>query len=72
VFKTVPWAEYGKGFNESALTRMIKFAEVFPDETIVATLSRQLSWSHFIEILPLKPREGGYRICDASHRSGEG
>jgi len=47
--------DYGRGFNMSALTRMVKFAEAaFPDEPIVATLSRQLSWSHFIEILPLK------------------
>ncbi len=29
-------------------------AEVFPDERIVATLSRQLGWSHFVELLPLK------------------
>lgn len=33
---------------------MIQFAEVFPEERIVATLSRQLSWSHFKELLPLK------------------
>ena len=33
---------------------MIQFAEVFADAQIVATLSRELSWSHFIEILPLK------------------
>jgi predicted nuclease of restriction endonuclease-like (RecB) superfamily len=46
--------DYGKGFNVSALTRMIKFAEVFPDEAIVVSLVRHLSWSHFIEILPLK------------------
>jgi predicted nuclease of restriction endonuclease-like (RecB) superfamily len=53
--------EYGKGFNVSALTRMVKFAEVFPDENIVVTLSQQLSWSHFIEILPLKqPLEREY------------
>lgn len=31
--------DYGKGFNYSALTRMVKFAEAFPDEAIVATLS---------------------------------
>ena len=53
--------DYGRGFNVSALTRMARFAEVFPDEPIVATLSRQLSWSHFIEILPLKqPLEREY------------
>jgi hypothetical protein len=47
-------ASYGKGFNYSALTRMIKFAEVFPDEQIVATLSQQLSWSHMVTLIPLK------------------
>ena len=46
--------EYGNGFSYSVLTRMVRFAEVFPDTQIVATLSRQLSWSHFKEILPLK------------------
>ena len=40
------------GFTESSLRRMLKFAELFPDEQIVATLSRQLSWSHFVDLLP--------------------
>lgn len=53
--------DYGKGFNVSALTRMVKFSEAFPEEAIVATLSRELSWSHFVEILPLKqPLEREY------------
>ncbi len=30
------------------------FVEVFPDLQIVSTLSKQLSWSHFVEIIPLK------------------
>ncbi len=34
--------------------RMIQFAEAFPDMEIVVTLSRQLSWSHFVGILPIK------------------
>lgn len=46
--------KYGQGFTISGLSRMLKFAELFPDEQIVATLSQQLSWSHFVEILPLK------------------
>jgi len=46
-------AEYGKGFTEKALWRMMQFAEVFLDADIVATLSRQLSWSHFVELIPL-------------------
>jgi hypothetical protein len=33
---------------------MMQFAEQFSDEQIVAPLVRQLSWSHFVEILPLK------------------
>ncbi len=45
--------EYGNGFSYSALTRMVDFSEAFPDIKIVATLSRQLSWSHFRELLPL-------------------
>ncbi len=31
-----------------------RFYESFPDEPIVATLSTQLGWSHFVEILPIK------------------
>ena len=46
--------EYGQGFNERNLARMIRFAEVFPDREIVLGLSRQLGWSHFVEIIPLK------------------
>ncbi len=53
--------DYGKGFNPSALTRMIKFTELFPDVQTVATLSQHLSWSHFVVILPLKtPLEREY------------
>lgn len=53
--------EYGQSFGLRSLRRMVQFAEVFPDETVVATLSQQLSWSHFIEILPLKqPLEREY------------
>jgi hypothetical protein len=47
-------AEYGKGFDSKNLFRMIQFAELFPDEQIVATVSRQLSWSHFLAILPVR------------------
>ncbi len=64
--------DYGRGFNVSALTRMVKFAEAFPDENIVATLSQQLSWSHFVEILPLKqPLEREYyaELCRVEHWS---
>ena len=45
---------FGKGFEEKNLRRMIQFADTFQEEEIVTTLSRQLSWSHFKEIIPLK------------------
>jgi predicted nuclease of restriction endonuclease-like (RecB) superfamily len=46
-------AEYGRGFAAKSLRRMIQFAGAFPDREIVAALSRQLSWSHFVEVIPL-------------------
>ncbi len=47
--------EYGdKGFEKSSITRMMKFARLFPNYQIVATLSRQLQWSHFVEVIPIK------------------
>lgn len=45
---------YGNGFSEKNLRRMVQFAEIFSDEAFVATLSRQLSWSHFIALIPIK------------------
>ncbi len=45
---------YGKGFSEKSLRRMIQFGEAFPDDQIVAPLARQLSWTHFTVLLPIK------------------
>jgi hypothetical protein len=45
--------EFGAGFSEKNLRRMVQFAEAFPNEPIVVTLSRQLGWSHFVAIIPL-------------------
>ena len=39
--------EFGRGFAEKNLRRMMQFAELFPDEKIVAALLRQLGWTHF-------------------------
>ncbi|MCL2640412.1 MAG: PDDEXK nuclease domain-containing protein [Phycisphaerales bacterium] len=46
-------AEFGPGFSWPNLSRMVALAEAFPDEKILATLSQELSWSHFVELLPL-------------------
>lgn len=45
--------EYGRGFGRRNLYRMVRFAEVFAEEEIVSTLSTQLGWSHFVEVIPL-------------------
>ena len=47
-------AHYGKSFELRNLRRMMQFSEVFPDLKIVSELAAQLSWSHFVEMLPLK------------------
>jgi predicted nuclease of restriction endonuclease-like (RecB) superfamily len=49
--------QYGHSFEEKNLRRMMQFAEQFPEEKIVVTLSRQLSWSHILDLLPLKKKE---------------
>jgi len=46
--------KYGKNFELRNLRRMMQFAEQFPDGQIVAPLARQLSWSHFQILIPLK------------------
>ena len=48
--------EYGPSFGEKNLRRMMQFAELFPQEEIVVSLIRQLSWTHFIALLPLRDR----------------
>ncbi len=48
--------EYGRGFTRANLFHMIRFAEVFPDEQIVSSLMRQLSWTHFRELISIDDR----------------
>lgn len=47
-------AEYGTSFSEKNLRRMMQFAEVFPDEKILVSLIRQLSWSHIKILIPIE------------------
>jgi len=46
--------EFGKGFSEKNVRRMVQFAEQFPAEEIVVSLLQYLGWSHFLAILPIK------------------
>lgn len=54
--------EFGRSFQEKNVRRMIQFSEVFNNEKIVVPLARQLSWSHFVVLIPLKdpPRRDFY------------
>ena len=45
--------EFGNGFSTRNLWHMIRFAEAFPDEKIVNSLSTQLGWTHFRHIIAL-------------------
>lgn len=63
---------YGDGFSARNLTRMVRFTEYFHEEEILATLIRQLSWSHFVEILSVKDplaRDFYAEMCRMEHWS---
>lgn len=47
-------SKFGKNYEEKNLRRMIQFAEIYPDIENVVTLSRNLSWSHFLILIPVK------------------
>lgn len=46
-------AEFGRGFGKRSLYRMMRFAEVFPEQEIVTALRTQLSWTHFRELIAI-------------------
>jgi predicted nuclease of restriction endonuclease-like (RecB) superfamily len=49
---------YGKGWSEKQLRHCLHFAETFPNDQIVSTLRRELSWTHIKTLMyiddPLK------------------
>ncbi len=45
--------EYGKGFSANNIRRMRKFYSLFP---IRSTVSNELSWSHYIEIIKIEDK----------------
>jgi len=46
--------EYGSAFSEKNLRRMMQFAKVFPESSIVVSLMQQLSWSHIKILIPIE------------------
>lgn len=45
--------QYGSGFDRPNLSRMTQFARLYSDHQICATLSQQLSWSHFVKLIAI-------------------
>lgn len=58
--------EYGNGWGDKHLRQCMQFAQAFPDDQIVYTLCRELSWSHLRLVMfmddPLK-REFYIEMC---------
>lgn len=65
--------QYGaENFSVKNVRRMMQFAASFNDSEKVATLSRQLSWSHLKELIPLKDtlqRDFYLELCCLEHWS---
>ena len=65
-------ADFGKGWSEQQLRHCLRLAEVFPDEQILSTVRRELSWSHLKTLIymedPLK-RDFYFEICRAERWS---
>ena len=63
---------YGKGWSERQLRHCIHFAQTFPNEQIVSTLRRPLTWTHIKTLMyiddPLK-REFYIEIAQLEHWS---
>ena len=46
--------EHGTAFSEKNIRRMMQFAKSFPDEEIVVSVIRQLSWTHILALIPIE------------------
>jgi predicted nuclease of restriction endonuclease-like (RecB) superfamily len=62
-------ARYGRSFEVRNLRRMMQFSEQFADFEIVSSLPTQLTWTHIVEILPLKSADARlYYLHEAASR----
>jgi predicted nuclease of restriction endonuclease-like (RecB) superfamily len=64
--------QYGRGYTYTALSRMRKFAHLYPDERIVAPLAQQLTWTSIVEVLTIdeQPKRDFYlAMCAHEHWS---
>ena len=49
--------KYERTYEARNLRRMMQFNEQFPDYEIVSLATTQLTWTHIVELLPLKSHE---------------
>jgi len=49
--------QFGRSYTLRNVRRMMQFAQEFQDFEIVTSLMTQLSWTHFLELFPLKKQE---------------
>ena len=61
--------EFGRGFEAKNLRRMLQFAVAFPEAEKVASLMRHLSWTHFLQLLPLKTQAARWFYAQQSVES---
>ena len=61
-------SKYGRNFEVKNLRRMLQFADQFREQEIVVTLSRHLSWSHFLLLFPLKKEGAKMFLCKENFR----
>jgi len=60
-------SKYGRNFEIRNLRRMMQFTEQFSDFEIVSALPTQLSWTHIIDVLPMKTQEA--KIYDKVYKN---
>lgn len=64
--------EFGRGWSRRKLFKLIAFAEAYPQQSIVQTLSAQLTWSHFETFLSIgdeAERRFYIKFCTRNHWS---
>lgn len=55
--------KFGNGFSVANLVRMRKFYNLYP---IIATVSQQLSWSHYVELIKINNEDERNFYCNES------
>lgn len=59
-------AEFGRGFTVRNLQRMVQFSQNFSSREIASSLMSQLSWTHFLQLLPLKTEAARHYYAQAA------